>query len=121
MKTISNLIIVAFLLSILISCEKESIIAGRFLGDWKITSPDSDILTFKNDSIFLRKSYDGIDNSFKYSFDKDSITIQYSGPNMILIQPSTHHYELNSNVLFIDFTNGCYGFESAKYTLTKID
>lgn len=40
---------------------------------------------------------------------------------MILIQPSTHHYELKNNELLIDFTNGCYGFESEKYILTKIE
>lgn len=121
MKKISNYLLVAVLISILISCEKEFKPDGRFIGTWKILTPDNDTLTFKNESLFSRKFYDGIDHSFKFSYDKDSITIQYSGPNMILIQPSTHHYELKNNGLFIDFTNGCYGFESGKYNLIKIE
>jgi hypothetical protein len=121
MKKISNYLLVALLLSVSVSCEKESNPVGGLIGNWKILTPDSDILTFKNESLFTRKFYDGIDHSFKYSCDNDSITIQYSGPNMILIQPSTHHYELKDNELLIDFTNGCYGFGSEKYNLIKID
>jgi hypothetical protein len=120
MKKISKYLLIAILISVMISCEKGFKPDGGFIGTWKILTPDSDILTFKNESLFTRKFYDGIDHSFKYSYDQDSITIQYSGPNKILIQPSTHHYELKNNELLIDFTNGCYGFESEKYNLIKI-
>jgi hypothetical protein len=106
---------------VLYSCEKDFDTDGRFIGSWEILSPDSDTITFKDESSFSRKFHDGIDHSFNYSYDKDSITIQYAGPNLILVQPTTHHYELKNNVLLVDFSNGCYGFDTKIYNLTKIE
>jgi hypothetical protein len=51
----------------------------------------------------------------------DEITVQYNGPLYILVQPSTHKFELENNQLVIDFTNGCYGFQSKKYNLRRIE
>lgn len=75
MKKISNYLLIAFLISVMISCAKEFKPDGGFIGTWKILTPTSETLTFKNDSSFTRKFYDGIDHSFKYSYDQDSITI----------------------------------------------
>ena len=121
MKRILKYLSVAVLFIALFSCKKDFEIDGRFIGSWKIVAPDNDTLTFNNESSFSRKYYDRIDHSFKYSYDKDSITIQYTGPNKILVRPTTHHYEFKNKVLSIDFSNGCYGFDTKIYTLTKIE
>jgi hypothetical protein len=120
MRQISRYILIAVFFVVLVSCEKEFEPDGRFIGTWEILTPDHDTLLFSDESSFSRKFYDGLLHSFKYSYDSDSITIQYSGPNLILVQPSTHHYEFKNNQLLIDFTNGCYGFEPQKYSLAKI-
>jgi len=120
LKKITNCLLIIVLISVLMSCEKEFEPDGRFIGTWKILTPDNDTLSFKSESSFSRKFYDSMDHSFEYSYDADSITIKYNGTNMILVQPSTHHYEFKNNELLIDFTNGCYGFEFEKYNLTKL-
>ena len=121
MKDISRYLSLVVFFIALFSCEKDFYSDGRFIGSWKILTPDSDTLTFNNESSFSRKYYDGLKHSFKYSYDRENITIQYAGPNMILVRPSTHHYEFKNNVLLIDFSNGCYGFDSKIYNLTKIE
>lgn len=121
MKEILKYLSIAVFFIVLFSCEKDFDTDGRFIGSWKILTPDNDTLTFNDESSFSRKYYDGLDHSFKYSYDKDSITIQYAGPNMILVRPTTHHYEFKNNVLLIDFSNSCYGFDTKIYNLTKIE
>jgi len=121
MKTISKYLFVVVFSIILFSCEKDFAPDRRFIGVWKILTPDSDTLFFSSESSFSRKTHDGIEHSFEYSYDKNNITIQYKGPNMILVQPSIHSYEIKNNELFIDFTDGCYGFESETYNFTKIE
>lgn len=121
MKTICKCFIVIILVGILFSCEKNNEINNSFIGTWRISTPDSDTITFIDGSLFNRKFYDNITHSFKYSYDGDSITIQYSGPNKILVKPTTHYYEFKNDLLNIDFRNGCYGFESKIYSLSRID
>ena len=108
-----------FFLAIGLSCEKEKEYPdGRFIGTW--VSLDQQVtLIFISDDIFLRSAYDGIKHTFIYSYTNDSITAQYKGPNMILVQPSTHHYELKGNSLRIDYTNGSYGFEKKVLDYSK--
>ena len=112
------LILSLFLLS-LISCEINFGLDRKFIGSWKIVTPDNDTLTFIDESSFTRRYYDGISH-FEYSYNNDSITIKYNGPDAVFVHPSTHYYELKNNKLMIDFTNGCYGFGSEKYYLTRI-
>jgi len=118
-KTLKYLLIVVSFW-IVLSCEKDFTREDRFIGSWKILTPDNDTIVFKNESNFTRKYYDGINHTFDYSYDKDSITIQYKGPNEILVPPSTHFYEFKNNELIIDFSSGCYGFDKQIYTLTKL-
>lgn len=121
MKKILKYLLIAFSLWIVISCEKDFTPDSRFIGSWKILTPDNDTIVFKNESNFTRKYWDGINHIFDYSYDNDSITIQYAGPNEILVLPSTHYYELKNNELIIDFSNGCYGFDKEIYNLTKLE
>ena len=121
MKKILKCLLITVSFCIVISCENDSIPNSKFIGSWKILSPINDTIVFKNESIFTRKFPDGIDHSFIYSHDNESITIQYKGPNMIGVQPSTHVYELKNNELTIDFSNGCYGFDREIYHLTKLE
>lgn len=120
MKEILNFSSIVLLFIVIFSCEKDFDNNENLIGSWKILTPDNDTLTF-SESYFSRNYFNGLDHSFEYSCNKDSIIIQYTGPNMILVQPTTHHYELKENVLLIDFTNGCYGFNSMRYNLTKIE
>lgn len=96
--------------AIVLSCEKEKEYPdGRFIGTW--VSLDQQVtLIFISDDIFLRPAYDGIKHTFIYSYTNDSITAQYNGPNMILVEPSIHFYILDGNNLEINFANGGYGF-----------
>lgn len=115
-----TLLFVSFL--VFISCDKDDQPNREFIGDWQIVKPDNDTIVFKNENSFTRLNYDGIAHSFEYSYTKDSITIQYNGPNMILVEPSTHYYELKSDdELLIDFSNGCYGFSKETYHFIRLE
>jgi hypothetical protein len=98
---------------LIISCEKEDFTGNMILGTW-ISTDKMDTLKFLDNQTF-KKSY----HTFLYSRNNGSITIQYSGPYYILVSPSTHNYSLNINKLKIDFTNGCYGFDSEIITFIR--
>lgn len=119
-KKILIYLILAVSFSVLISCENKFISNNQFIGSWRILTPDQDTIIFQNDSSFIRRYYDGANHWFAYSYDQDSITVQYQGPNMIYVRPSTHAYEIKNNELTIDFTNGCYGFDKRVYTLIRL-
>jgi hypothetical protein len=66
-RIVSCLITVTFLFT-LFSCEKDLFISRKFVGSWKILTPDSDTITFNDKSSFTRKYNDGVDHTFKYSY-----------------------------------------------------
>lgn len=92
------------------ACEKNSLPDGRFIGTW-IAADKSDTLYFIDDHTFQQPFYDRLLHTFEYSYTEDSITIQYAGPNMVLVRPSTHHYTLTRSTLIIDLRKVNYGFE----------
>ena len=122
MEKTSRFYITGILFSILVSiiaCEKESNFPdGRFIGTW-VSTDQIDTLIFLSDNDFVKPFYDGINHSFIYSYTNDSITIQYKGPNKILVQPTTHHFELKRKELLIDFTRSCYGFNQKEIEYNK--
>ena len=134
MRRILSYIFPALFLLTLISCES-SFNDERFIGTWVSTNnlvstnhPDTLIIgneySLSKPFIIVENEYssplsDGVKHSFEYSYNKISITIKYNGPNLILVQPTTHKYNLNDNELTIDFSNGVYGFESKKTTYIK--
>jgi len=122
MEAVSKYLSIVALFLVMLSggCSKDIDDDGKFIGSWKIVSPDSDTLTFINETTLTRKYFDVVVHTFNYSYDSDSITIQYSGPNKINVRPSTHHYELKNDTLSIDFSNGCYGFDSTVYKLSRV-
>ncbi|MGM0409015.1 MAG: hypothetical protein ACQERU_13625 [Bacteroidota bacterium] len=120
MKKALKYLLIAVSFWTIISCEKDFTPDRRFIGSWKILTPDNDTIIFKDESNFTRKYFDGVYHTFDYGYDNDSITIQYTGPNMIGVPPTTHFYELKNYELIIDFSNGCYGFDKQIYTLTKL-
>ena len=121
MKIFLKYLLIAVSFVIIISCEKDFTPDSRFIGSWKIMTPDNDTIVFKDESNFTRKYRDEITHSFDYSYDNDSITIQYTGPNMIGVPPTTHFYDFKNNELMIDFSNGCYGFDKEIYNLIKLE
>ena len=99
--------------------EETSISDGRFLGTW--TSPDvGDTLIFTSDQFFYKSDSFMHNHSYEYSYTNIDITIQYKGPNMIYVEPTTHSYEFYNDDLIIDFSGGCYGFESVVSKYTKV-
>ncbi len=96
--------------SVLLSCEKEKEYPdGRFIGTW-VSVSQQDSLIFVSDDILFHPAADGLKHTYIYNYTNDSITLQYKGPYMILVEPSTHSYFLDGNDMGIDFTNGGYGF-----------
>ena len=118
MKIILQSLLIIASLRLLNSCQKDSIPSNIFIGTW-VSIDNVDTLFFINDKIFTKPGYDKVMHYFNYSYGIDSITIQYKGPNKILVVPSTHSYSLDSSVLSINFSNGCYGFSSKKETFIK--
>lgn len=112
-------LLLSLILYVAISCNETEIPDGRFIGKW-ISSERQDTINFETNSDLYRGYYDGL-HHFDYSYTNDSITIQYSGPNMILVYPTTHKYELHEKRLIINFESHCYGFSPGKDTLIKIN
>lgn len=116
-KAFTFLIVTTLLLS-MGSCKKDSLPDGRFIGTW-ITEDKTDTLFFIDDHTFKKPAYDRVLHTFDYSYSEDSITIQYAGPNMILVRSSTHHYTLTHSTLIIDWYKVNYGFEPVKKEYKK--
>ena len=115
MITLIKNIAVIFLFMLIISCEKEDFSDNTIIGTW-VSTNKSDTLKFLDNQTF-KKSY----HTFLYSRNIRKITVQYGGPNYILVSPSTHQYSLTNNKLKIDFTNGCYGFNSEIITFIRLN
>lgn len=106
----STILTAILFLQVFISCNKDSLPDGRFIGIW-IAEDKTDTLYFIDDQTFKQTAYDRVLHSYAYSYTEDSITIQYAGPNFVLVRPSTHHYSLSNSLLAIDFSKVNYGFE----------
>lgn len=115
MNTLIKYIAVISLFLLIISCEKEDISSHIIVGTW-VSTDNVDTLKFMDNKSFT-KSY----HTFLYSLNIRKITIQYSGPNEILVSPSIHNYTLTNRKLKIDFTNGCYGFRSDVITFIRLN
>ena len=114
----STSLMAILLLQVFISCNKESLPDGRFIGTW-IAEDKTDTLYFIDDQTFKSPRAEGVLHTFVYSYTQDSITIQYAGPNFVLVRPSTHHYTLTHSNLIIDLDKINYGFESVKKEYIK--
>ena len=105
-----------FFLFVVVMCtctEEIPLSDGRFPGTW-ISGEQKDTLIFTSDQFFNKSDpFWGIKHIYEYSYTNVDITIQYKGPNKIYVRPTTHPYELNEDKLINDFTEGCYGFDSA--------
>lgn len=112
-----SLIAILFL-QVFISCNKDSLPDGRFIGTW-IAEDKTDTLYFIDDQTFKQTAYDRVLHSYAYSYTEDSIKIQYAGPNFVLVRPSTHHYTLTNSTLIIDLQKVNYGFEPVKKEYTR--
>lgn len=105
------------ILPFLFSCDKESRLKEELIGVW-ISQDAKDTLEFIDFSTFTR-SFKGWPHHYSYDIEADSIEIQYNGPNMILVLPSTHHFSKNGSSLNLDFSNYCYGFVRKNYEFIK--
>jgi hypothetical protein len=98
------------LVAIVLSCDRDARTKEAILGTW-VSADQADTLLFLNEEVFEKNSPEnGYMTPFLYSIHRDSITVQYNGPNLILVKPSIHYFELEESTLSIDFANGCYGF-----------
>jgi hypothetical protein len=89
-----------------------------FIGVW-ISFDQVDTLDFETDEDFYKSNIYMRHHHYKYYYMEDSITINYSGINYINVLPSSHIYEIKDNILTIDFTNGCYGFDRVEKTFSR--
>jgi hypothetical protein len=102
-------VVIILLIIVMSSCEKANTNDYRqFLGTW-ISTDVVDTLDFTSDHDFSKNK-----TPFNYSISGDSITIQYNGPLMIYIKPTTHFYILKGNELTIYISKWCYGFRQQK-------
>lgn len=95
------LVMVVALFQVSESCKKDAFPDGRFIGTW-ITEDKADTLYFIDDNSFKTPRGDGLLHTYTYRYDEDSITIQYAGPHLVLLPPSTHHYTLTRSTLILD-------------------
>jgi hypothetical protein len=102
-----SLIVIALTIVGVSGCKKNDDYK-KLLGTW-VSKDLIDTLDFTSDTSF-NKMYSGSPDFFKYELSKDSITIQYSGKLFIYVLPTTHHIQINDEVLTIDLSNGCFGF-----------
>lgn len=116
--SIKYILLILFLVTSFVSCEKDNIDNEKFIGVW-ISVEASDTLTFDYNYFYLKRSNDWIEHFYEYSYTEDSITIQYAGPNEILSPSTTHSYELLDNILKIDLYPQSYGFDNRTYILKK--
>jgi hypothetical protein len=116
MKRELKYLLIIILFNVLNSCEKDS--NEMIIGTW-VSENKADTLYVINNHLFNKELQVGIMHTFEYSLSKDSIIIQYKGPNKIRVIPTTHYYNLNGKELLIDFSNGCYGFNQEKETFFK--
>ncbi|WP_136467114.1 hypothetical protein [Flagellimonas onchidii] len=108
---VKNILVFMVLCILLLSCTKEDIPNSLDLGVW-ISLDKKDTLDFKTENHFLRSNEFMTSDNYDYSLNKDSITIGYRGKMFVGVQPTTHNYSLQNNILTIDFTNEqCYGFD----------
>lgn len=120
MKQIISLITFFLIITLGGACKQEMTAEKSMSGTWVSESP-ADTIVFLDSQTFTKSVRSTFFHTFGYSFVNDSITIQYKGPNKILVNPSTHYFSLVGNSLTIDLSNGCYGFENRKmvYVRTK--
>ncbi len=110
MAGIAKYLLSIMLISSFFSCERDYAKDKAFIGTW-ISEDSADTLVFIDNNTFERNFYESM-HAFLYSYDADSITIQYNGKFYIAVLPTTQQYNLDNNKLVIDFSNGCYGFDS---------
>jgi hypothetical protein len=89
----------------------------KLLGTW-ISTDLVDTINFASEHD-LYKMFIVSNDHFNYSSSDGSITIQYNGFLKILVQPTTHHYQLKGNELTIDFRPHCYGFRNQEINFIK--
>jgi hypothetical protein len=117
MKRSLKYFVVLILAGVLVSCEKEKKSDSQIIGTW-ISENNADTLYVIDDHVFNKSLHDGIQHTFEYSFQNDSIIIQYKRPNKIWVLATSHYYTLKNGELMIDFSNGCYGFLPEKETFS---
>lgn len=116
---IRSTILTAILFSqVFISCNKDSLPDGRFVGTW-VSEEKTDTMIFIDDNTFKKPRPDGLLHTYVYSYTEDSITIQYAGPNLILTRPSTHQYTLTNSTLIIDLYKSNNGLKPLNQVLHK--
>jgi hypothetical protein len=104
-------------LLVISSCERNpSENNKRFLGTW-ISTDLVDTVEFRTESDFY-KTVGVPKDHFNYHISADSITIQYNGFLMILVQPTNHFYSFNGDLLTIDLEH-CYGFRNQIISFTR--
>jgi hypothetical protein len=115
---IYQLALVLIAIVLITSCEKNKTDYNKkFLGTW-ISSDLVDTIEFTSDKDFYKRIYN-IKDHFDYNSTQDSITIRYNGVLYIYVFPTTHKYQIDGDILTIDFRPNCYGFRNEIISFSK--
>jgi hypothetical protein len=112
-RAISWIAQIILVLSIIImsGCKKNNTNNIAFLGTW-ISDDLADTIEFTSDHDLYKMIY-GFYDHFIYNYTSDSITIDYRGramPYIYMGPPTPAYYQLNGNMLTIDFKRPPYAF-----------
>jgi hypothetical protein len=114
---------IVIILSIVVfsGCEKSNNdVKSKLLGTW-ISTDLTDTIEFSSDNDLYKIIYRFGDH-YDYSLSTDSIFIKYNGTQLPLSYmgpPKNHFYQLNGNILTIDFRPYCFGFLSQITTFSR--
>lgn len=92
----------------LIACTRDKDSSAYLPGVWVNVSNDRDTLRFTQDQL-IRAGTSNLSSSYSYSLHNQYITLQYTGPAYILVQPKTFAYRISSDyILSIDSLPGYF-------------
>lgn len=116
-----SLFLMVFLIAVISGCEKNySDVKSKLIGIW-ISTDLTDTIEFSSDHDFYKIIYN-IGDHYDYTLSKDSIFIKYIGthvPFIYLGPPKKHFYQLDGDMLTIDYRPYCFGFVSQTITYSR--
>ena len=118
---LSSLFLMLFTIAVISGCEKNyNDVKSKLLGIW-ISTDMADTIEFSSDHD-LYKIVSSLGDHYDYSLSKDSILIKYIGtkiPFIYLGPAKNHFYQLDGDILTIDYRPYCYGFLSQTTTYVR--
>ncbi len=107
MKNFDKIMLVSLILAVISSCDKYNYNKNEFLiGTWINIEQNDTLIFLTNDR--MDRPHDYYYDWFEYFVTSDSLSLQYSGPDKILLPLINFGYELIGDTLLIDFHQDYY-------------